>query len=33
MHLNSSTNYDDSKVRYTGGVNGVGSKLTNIFSK
>lgn len=30
--LNSGTNYDDSKERYTGGLNGLGVKLTNIFS-
>lgn len=28
-----STNYDDSKERNTGGVNGVGIKAVNIFSK
>jgi DNA topoisomerase-2 len=28
-----STNYDDSKERITGGMNGIGSKACNIFSK
>jgi DNA topoisomerase-2 len=32
-HLLTSSNYDDSKDRYTGGRNGYGAKLTNIFSK
>ncbi len=32
-HLLTSSNYDDSKERYTGGRNGYGAKLTNIFSK
>ena len=31
-HLLTSSNYDDSKDRYTGGRNGYGAKLTNIFS-
>lgn len=31
-HLNSSSNYDDSEQREGGGRNGLGSKLTNIFS-
>lgn len=31
--LNSSSNYDDSQKRTTGGRNGLGAKLTNIFSK
>jgi DNA topoisomerase-2 len=31
-HLLTSSNYDDSKERYTGGRNGYGAKLTNIFS-
>lgn len=32
-HLLTSTNYDDTEKRTTGGRNGFGSKLTNIFSK
>ncbi len=32
-HLLTSSNYDDSKDRFTGGRNGYGAKLTNIFSK
>lgn len=32
-HLLTSTNYDDSVQRTTGGRNGYGAKLTNIFSK
>tara|TARA_B110000263_G_C15309336_1_gene512181 strand:- start:230 stop:3688 length:3459 start_codon:yes stop_codon:yes gene_type:complete len=32
-NLMSSSNYDDSKDRFTTGRNGLGSKLTNIFSK
>ena len=28
-----SSNYDDTQERITGGLNGLGSKLTNIFSK
>lgn len=32
-HLLTSSNYNDSKDRYTGGRNGYGAKLTNIFSK
>lgn len=31
--LLSSSNYDDDEKRYTGGRNGFGAKLTNIFSK
>lgn len=31
-HLRSSSNYDDSKKRTTGGRNGLGGKLANIFS-
>ena len=31
-HLLTSSNYDDSKERTTGGRNGYGAKLTNIFS-
>lgn len=31
-HLLTSSNYDDTKDRYTGGRNGYGAKLTNIFS-
>lgn len=31
--LRSSSNYDDTKTRMTGGVNGYGAKLTAIFSK
>ena len=31
-NLLSSSNYDDSKKRTTGGLNGLGAKLTNIFS-
>jgi len=32
-HLLTSSNYDDSKDRYTSGRNGLGIKLTNVFSK
>ena len=32
-HLLTSSNYDDSKKKVTGGRNGYGAKLTNIFSK
>jgi DNA topoisomerase-2 len=32
-HLLTSSNYDDSKDRFTGGRNGYGAKLTNIYSK
>lgn len=32
-HLRTSSNYDDSKEREVVGTNGLGSKLTNIFSK
>ena len=32
-NLLSSSNYDDSKKRTTGGLNGLGAKLTNIYSK
>jgi DNA topoisomerase-2 len=32
-HLRTSSNYDDSKNREVVGTNGLGSKLTNIFSK
>jgi DNA topoisomerase-2 len=32
-HLLTGENYDDSKERMVGGRNGLGSKLTNIFSK
>ena len=32
-HLLTSSNYDDSKERTTGGRNGYGAKLTNVFSK
>jgi DNA topoisomerase-2 len=31
-HLLTSSNYDDTKDRFTGGRNGYGAKLTNIFS-
>lgn len=31
--LLTSDNYDDSECRVTGGRNGYGAKLTNIFSK
>lgn len=31
-NLLTSSNFDDDKERYTGGKNGLGSKLTNIFS-
>ena len=31
-HLLTSSNYDDNEVRMTGGRNGYGAKLTNIFS-
>jgi DNA topoisomerase II len=31
-HLRSSSNFDDSKKRTTGGVNGLGAKLANIYS-
>lgn len=32
-HLLTSSNYDDSVKKVTGGRNGFGAKLTNIFSK
>lgn len=32
-HLLTSSNYDDSEKKTTGGRNGYGAKLTNIFSK
>jgi DNA topoisomerase-2 len=32
-HLMTSTSFDESKVRITGGVHGLGAKLTSIFSK
>jgi DNA topoisomerase-2 len=32
-HLLTSSNYDDSIKKVTGGRNGFGAKLTNIFSK
>ena len=32
-HLLTSSNYDDSVKKVTGGRNGYGAKLTNIFSK
>jgi DNA topoisomerase-2 len=32
-HLLTSSNFDDDQARYTGGRNGYGAKLTNIFSK
>ena len=32
-HLLTSSNYDDTKERMTGGRNGYGAKLTNVFSK
>lgn len=32
-HLLTSSNYDDTQVRVTGGRNGYGAKLTNVFSK
>lgn len=32
-HLLTSSNYDDSQDRYTSGRNGLGIKLTNVFSK
>lgn len=32
-HLLTSSNFDDDTTRYTGGRNGYGAKLTNIFSK
>ena len=31
-HLLTSSNYDDSEKKVTGGRNGFGAKLTNIFS-
>lgn len=31
-HLLTSTNYDDTEQRVTGGMNGYGAKLTNVFS-
>ena len=31
-HLLTSSNYDDSEKKITGGRNGYGAKLTNIFS-
>ena len=32
-HLLTSSNYDDSQKKVTGGRNGFGAKLTNVFSK
>lgn len=32
-HLLTSSNYDDNDKKVTGGRNGYGAKLTNIFSK
>eukprot|EP00798_Chlamydomonas_sp_ICE-L_P019590 gene19590-biopygen28426 len=32
-HLPASTNYDDTEERTIGGMNGLGSKVTSIFSK
>ena len=32
-HMLTSSNYDDSVKKVTGGRNGFGAKLTNIFSK
>ncbi len=32
-HMLTSSNYDDSQERTTGGLHGMGAKLTNIFSK
>lgn len=32
-HLLTSSNFDDTQERYTGGRNGYGAKLTNIYSK
>jgi DNA topoisomerase-2 len=32
-HLLTSSNYDDTEKKVTGGRNGYGAKLTNIFSK
>ena len=32
-HLLTSSNYDDSEAKVTGGRNGFGAKLTNVFSK
>ncbi len=32
-HLLTSSNYDDNELKVTGGRNGYGAKLTNIFSK
>merc|ERR1719416_327342 len=32
-HLLTSDNYDDSEKKVTGGRNGFGAKLTNVFSK
>jgi DNA topoisomerase-2 len=32
-HLLTSSNYDDSIKKVTGGRNGYGAKLTNVFSK
>ena len=32
-HLLTSSNYDDTEKKVTGGRNGLGAKLTNIFSK
>jgi DNA topoisomerase-2 len=32
-HLLTSSNYDDTVKKVTGGRNGFGAKLTNIFSK
>lgn len=31
--LHSGSNFDDTKQRYTGGTNGLGGKLANVFSK
>ena len=33
MNMNSSTNYNENIERTTGGKNGVGVKLVNIYSK
>jgi len=32
-HMLTSSNYDDNEQKVTGGRNGYGAKLTNIFSK
>lgn len=32
-HLLTSSNYEDNKKKVTGGRNGYGAKLANIFSK